>query len=385
MKKRIFSIALAGVLSATVIAGGVVSTAAAGIGSLPTYTPADASKCHTYYMATPGQWVNEVTEKEGNPAGIYWWDGDNTPDDAAGGHGWPGYKTEDVNEEGVPNLHKTLCPKNAPMIIFSNYFDGGMDVNDPAFKSAKQGIDEPVEFWCRGDSDYYPDYWWDYVEDECYKDGGEDMDFSVFGDYASNFFDETEYKSGCAVVANNMVYVLDLRPETMKISTTIVPEGMPTYEGAFYFYYGKGNYGIWPTLDLAKEQEKLEFDENGNVDTTKLPEGCKVDEWGSIVRTYDDTDYVIFGNFTGKYWADNTAPEIPTTTADPNATTVPAPSADATGATQARQGGSSSTTTGTNSANGAVATGEASVAVIAFVVIIAAIGVFYFTRKKYSK
>ena len=75
----------------------------------------------------------------------------------------------------------------------------------------------------------------------------------------------------------------------------------------------------------------------------------------------------------------------PAPTTDPKGT-VPAPGKDAQSSTNdtANTANNSNNTTN-NSANGSVATGDFSFAVVAFVVVIAGLGVFYFTRKKYSK
>lgn len=432
MNKRFLSVAVAGALSVAVIAGSVLSAAATGPGVLPTYTPKDKADCNKVYFATPGAWVDAETKKVGNPAGCYWWGGTDTCDSQtiANGHGWPGWKLYDVSsEEGISNMHFIYVPKDVPMSIFSNYFDGGMDPTDPAFDAAKQTLDDACEFWDEGSSPYYPQYWWDYMYE--HYDENDPTVFEEFkksfGIYASNFWDDLDYGSGIVYNNDNMVYVVNLDPSTMVISTTIVKEGKPTYDGEYYFYYGNGKYGIWPTLDLLKEQEGIEVDENGYFDETKLGEDYSVDQWGNIVRDVDGDKIVVYGDISGKYWSDdqvnddgtpmevahptnpllkvgeylkdtasgqdivddgntdgngNNGGNSGTGTTDPSATASP----DATGASQSSNnttGGNSTTNNGTS--NGSIATGQVTLYVVAFVAIIAGIGVVYFVRKKSEK
>lgn len=409
MKKKIFSVALAGVLAAGVITGSLVAANAAGVGVLPEYTPADDVETRLTYFALPGGWVNEYTKAEGNPTGIYWWSATDSPDDnpAAGGHGWPGYKLSKVEDGDVENLYSTPVPTDVATVIYCNYIDGGMDIKDPAFDAAMQTADLAFELWDEGASPYYPQYFWDYVIDL-------DGDFSVFGDYADNFADDPKW--GPSYTADNMVCVCDLRPETMTISYEMVPEGKAKYAAEFYFYYGDGNYGIWPTVELAAEQEGLTIDEKGNVDKNNLPEGCSLDQWGNVIREVDGETYVIVGNFTGKYWEDNDP--VTTTSGSEDATTAPssgedtttAPSGDTEGTTVSDEDttttveetttipdpdGNIQGTTGapstpsqanpTTPANGAIATGQISFVVIAIILMFAGLGVFYFVRKRTEK
>ena len=89
---------------------------------------------------------------------------------------------------------------------------------------------------------------------------------------------------------------------------------------------------------------------------------------------------MVYGNFTGLYYLNKETPKNPTSPT--SATTVPAPATNPTSATSATKG---SGTTTTNSANGSVATGDFSFAAVMFVIVAAACGTFYFTRKKYNK
>ena len=203
-----------------------------------------------------------------------------------------------------------------------------------------------------------------------------------FGKYGLNFYIETENQAGLVQNFDNMVYVCNLDPNSMTISTTIVKEGMPTYSGDFFFYYGNGEYGIYPTKEMAIEKLGIEFNEDGSI--KKGADGYLVDDYGTLCKMGPgngdkEAKLMVYGNFTGKYYTNKEPIEIPT---DPNATTVPAPATNPTSATSATSGSGNSSN---NSANGSVATGDFSFAAVLFVVIAAGLGTFYFTRKKYNK
>ena len=218
----------------------------------------------------------------------------------------------------------------------------------------------------------------------------EDFEIAEFGTYSKNFYIEMEQGDGIAQMFDKMVYVCNMDPNSMKISTTIVPEGMPTFSGDFFFYYGNGEYGTWPTKELMLEKVGITFDADGKP---VAPEGYLIDDYGNVAKIGPGTDgkeakLMVYGNFTGLYYKNKKPPEIPT---DPNpttapatsATTIPDPGKDATSASSAKSNTSGTTTT--NSANGAVATGDFSFAAVIFVVVAGAIGAVYFTRKKYNR
>ena len=413
MKKRILGVALAGALAFSAIAGSIATASAAEAAPnpyrLPEYTPSAGVETRTVMFAMPGSWTGEegsVTrqtwEKYGGTAGLYWWGGDDNPDDypAANTHGWPGWKMKKVSEGDIANLYSTLASRTAPNMIFSNFIDGGMDTSYPEYNTSQQTKDLQVEWFGQGDSDYYPLEFWDYLYNNYYEDFCDDPNYQIeeFGDYAKNFFfvdlDDSIYQ-----YIDNMVYVVDFDTSRMAISPV---SGKGGFDGAFYFYYGNGEFGIWPTREMCIEKEGLTVDADGKI----VYEGTKknaetgedeaftetVDEkTGFILREHTDAydkktkkNFVVFGNFTGKYWSDTAAPELPTvepTSAAAETTTVPA--ADNNDATSA-QGEQSSSGTGSNNSNGSIATGDYSAAAIFGVFAIAGLGVFYFVRKRRS-
>lgn len=370
MKKRFLSVLLAGALSLSAVAGTIFS-ASATRNTDDTYTPSAGVETYNYQFAMPGVWVNDVTEKTGNACGTYWWSGSDCPSYVFS-HEWPGYKMNKDPE--VENLYNIDVPTNTPVIIFNNYIDCGVDSCAPQFDAACQALDKNVEYFSWDDSDYYTDEFWEYVYsvameelDIDYLDFYDDYDeinevisyyaenlkFEVFGDYASNFFYSEE--AGCIVYnCNNMIFVVDLRPEMMSVSCQIVPEGKVTYGGEFFFSYGGGKYGIWPTLELAVEKEGLTLDEEGNVVTdglevitydsygnpdseaVKALDGLALDKYDNIVKRITSVDVrtglethrlvYVYGDFTGKYWETRDNFEVPEAT---EPTTAP----DKTGAT----------------------------------------------------
>lgn len=407
MKKRLFAVVLAALLVFSTFAGSVITAAAEDATlappnpyRLPEYTPSSGVETQTLMLALPGAWVGEdgsntrqTWEKYGSTAGLYWWESLDNPDDypAANGHGWPGWKMKKGDQV---NLYTTSAPKGAASMIFSNFIDGGMDTTYPEYDAAMQTKDlTQQEFYGEGDSDYYPKEFWDYVY-SYYDDFVDDPNFEIpgFGDYAQNFFyDETDdsiYHYG-----NNMVFVVDT-VDTDRAQVSPV-SGKPGLDGAFYFYYGNGEFGIWPTKELCIEKEGLKVDDDGNV---LIAEETVQEKTDFVTRkhidAYDQTtekDVVVFGNFTGKYWTDTTPPPTPettvapTTTASENGTTAAGdiPDPDSNDA-QSNSGSTSDSGTGSNDSNGSVATGQFAGPVLLSTVLIAGLGVFYFVRKRRS-
>ena len=386
MKKRILGVALAGVLAVSALAGSVMTASAASEDYLGEYKPSAGVETRKVYFAMPGAWTNDVTKTQNDACGIYWWGGSDEPDKvpAANGHGWPGYKM--INESEVVNLRSTLMAADTPNIIFSNYIDGGMDVTAPEFTAAKQIVDTQIEYFQQGDSDYMPLEFWDYLYDTYYEDFCDDPNYQIeeFGGYAQNFF-YSEDDDNISHYIDNMIYVVDL--DNIKMSYTIVPEGMPSFCGSFYFYYGNGEFGVWPTKELLTEHEGVQFDEDGKA----VLENETVNKWGFVTRnlhdayTKEEKEMVVYGNITGNYWAEKDV-EIPTVDPATITTTAPAttiPDAENNDATSA-SGSASDSSTGSNNSNGSIATGEASTFAFVAVAIIAALGVFYFVRRRRS-
>ena len=437
MRKRILSAVLAGALSVSMIAGSALTASAADKRDANgQYAPDPSTQTRRVYFAMPGCWESNYWKTEGKEAaGAYWWTGEDTIP-------WLGYKmAKDTSEANLTNVYTTLLPcggDNANQIIFNNFVDGLMPSMEgytkERFDAAMQTVDATNSYHNIAGSDYYDKQIWMYVYDKLAEfmdypaitwdapenpkfsknelaqtkplvakvltefDGYtneefmEEFDIPEFGKYSKNFFFDFDNKSGMALGFGDMMYVCNLDPYALTVSTTIVPEGKTTFGGEYFFYYGNGEYGTWPTKELLKEKTGIEFVDGKVV----APETVKVDAYGNAVKTLEDADgnkitYMIAGTINGEYLNNKTIPAIPedkkggeTAPTDPKGT-VPAPGKDAQSSTTPAASGDSASNTTNNNANGTVATGDFSFAVVAFVVVIAGLGVFYFTPKKYSK
>lgn len=344
-------------------------------------------------------------DKDGGLCGIYWWSGFDTPGSQGWSNGWPGWQaTKETGEESVKNLWGIDVPTygngeagNATQIIWNNFIDGGTETDtskNPFYEAANQTKDFPGQYYSRTDDhetydilfkyiymksfekagvegidalDIKSDNFWVEANKICAAYNGEDYDklsadektfqvdlvlddntpdLSEFGTYASNFFNEDLVDSpeesqgfGESFTFNNMVFVVSFDPDKMVKSPV---SGKIGYDGDFYFYYGGGEYGSWPTKEL---NEKM----------------------GGVTR-----------NFTqGEYVDPNYKPPVPTD--DPATTTIPGPNNnDAKSSTNDSDNNSNTN----NNGNGAIATGQVSVAVIVLVVLFAGAAVVMFARKK---
>lgn len=333
MKKKLVSLLLAGSVVASMAAIASVS-ASAIIDSNGCYAPGENVTCGTYryYFALPNTWLSEYSDT----AGAYWYNGTDAcgaVDGSGGDLKWPGYKAQrDEYKSSNYGLYYVDCPTDVPQIIWNNYTDGGEDKEAPIYLTAKQSNDAPTEFYVADDSDLYDQDWFDEME-ESYSG-----DKAKLGDFADNFFYDEEYGLGFAMNFDNMIFVVPTEPNGENF------QGKPTYNGDWYFYYGNGEYGTYPTKEEAEEKGTLLSLENVATPDEPTP------------TNPGSTDPTKPGNKPGQ----------PST--DPASATKPA---------------STDTPTSTVS-GGAVQTGEATYAVILLVVLAAVSGVVVFTRKKYN-
>lgn len=334
MKKKLVSLLLAGSVVASMAAIASVS-ASAIIDSNGCYAPGENVTCGTYryYFALPNTWLSEYSDT----AGAYWYNGTDACgaiDGSGGTLAWPGYKAQrDEYKSSNYGLCYVDCPTDVPQIIWNNYTDGGQDKEAPIYLTAKQSNDAPTEFYVADDSDLYDQDWFDEME-ESYSG-----DKAKLGDFADNFFYDEEYGLGFAMNFDNMIFVVPTEPNGENF------EGKPTFNGDWYFYYGNGEYGTYPTKEEAEEKGTLRSLENVATPDEPTP------------TTPGSTDPTVPDKKPGQ----------PST--DPASATKPASSTD--------------TPTSTVS-GGAVQTGEATYAVILLVVLAAVSGVVVFTRKKYN-
>ncbi len=222
--------------------------------------------------------------------------------------------------------------------------------------------------------------------DKIEEDSG--FDFTEYGSYAANIFNEDTIDQkylaeddpqyyGLSITYDNMVFVLNFDPDKMVPSPT---SGMIGYDGNFFFRYDNGKFGNWPTKELLESQTGITFNEEGNA---VIPEGDKyeIDQYGMVfMKDASGNKVMVAGNFAGTGYTEGKVvePTVPTTEA---ASTVPAASTDAQSSTSAPASGSNTA----NNSNGAIATGQVSFVVIVLTVLIAGVGIVYFTRKKSRK
>ena len=238
--KRLASIFLAVLLAFSMTAVSIGSISAAGDKN-GYYVPEDTESTYRYYFAMPNTWLNGYTDT----AGVYWWAG---PDACVGDNDvkWPGYKAQrEGYQSNCYGVYYIDCPTDVTTIVWNNYINGGMDRTSPLYSAAKQARDVAVEFCSVGDLELYSEEWFAEME-ESYNG-----DKSLLGEYVDNFFYDDNYGCGFSFVYDNMIYVLN--PD--KISENF--DGKKIYGGDWYFYYGNGEYGTYPTKEGAEAHGTL--------------------------------------------------------------------------------------------------------------------------------
>ncbi len=243
--KKLTSIFLAALLATSVTAVSLESVSAV-VDENGCYAPGDNIEAtHRYYFAMPNSWLNEYTDT----AGVYWWSGTDACgaiDGTGGTVTWPGYMAQrDDFATEYYGIYYIDCPTDVPTIVWNNYIDGGSDKYAPVYSAAKQAQDANVEFFCDGDSDIYGTEWFAEME-ESYNG-----DKAKLGDFADNFFYDEQWGLGFAFDFDNMIYVAPYEPNGENFM------GKPTYSGDWYFYYGNGEYGTYPTREEAESKGAL--------------------------------------------------------------------------------------------------------------------------------
>lgn len=99
--------------------------------------------CYRYFFLMPDDWRNNYS----NFAGVYWWEGDATPDE------WPGYK---AHKADVDNVYYYDVPRNVSTIIWNNFIDGG-DKTDHRYDFAKQTSIISSEYYEPGENENFPE------------------------------------------------------------------------------------------------------------------------------------------------------------------------------------------------------------------------------------
>lgn len=226
MSKKIISLLLSLVLVVSMVAVAAVSVSAE-VDDEGRYTPSEGTDTNRYYFYMPSDWYNEYSDT----AGIYWWIGTDPADP------WPGYIAHPTEME---NIYYCDVPTDTTTIIWNNGFDGGNDSTAPEYTKAIQTIDIACQFYSDGDSDVYTTDFYTAME-ESYNG-----DKAALGNFADNFFYDDVYDLGFVFNMNNMIYVIN--PEMVSENY----QGKITSGGEWYFYYGNGEYGTYPTREAAE-------------------------------------------------------------------------------------------------------------------------------------
>lgn len=300
MKKKLISLLLTGALATSMAAVAATSVSAAVVNGR--YEPSEGTETYRYYFYMPEEWENELSTE----AACYWWAGTDACgalDGSGGTTAWPGYLAQKGDAE---NIFYVDCPIDVTGIIWSNNIDGGTDTESAAYKLSVQTSNIGSEYYDEDESEYIPE-------------GTENFD--------------------------NMIYVCDKRNVTLTETSQ-----KPSYGGSWFYYYGNGEYGVYPTREEAETAgEILNTEYYPPVDPNATP--------------------------------DQATPTDPAGPADP--TNPGQPSTDATSGTNPA-GTSTADTTGSASNNSAVQTGAASLAVALFAILSAITGVVVLTRKKFD-
>ena len=247
MSKKIISLLLAVMLTVSMVAVAAVSVSAK-TDEQGRYTPSEGvESTNRYYFAMPQYWYSEYTDT----AGIYWWEGSDAcgaVDGSGGTTAWPGYKPQ-ISD--VKDVYYVDCPTDVSVIIWNNFVNGGEDPSQDIYSIAAQSQNASCEYYSDGDSDLYPTEFFEEMQKSY------DGDKAALGNFADNFFDNADY--GLSFTMDNMIFVID------PSQTTEGFNGKMNYVGDWYFYYGDGEFGTYPTKEAAAAAGTLQK-------TSELPE-----------------------------------------------------------------------------------------------------------------
>lgn len=321
MKKKIFSLILAVVLVASMMTVAMVSVSAL-TDENGRYVPS-TEDTYRYYFYMPNSWKNSYTQD--TIAGVYWWGGTDAgaefgTDDS--GDTWPGKIAQYEGDYEYGAVYYIDCPDDVATIIWNNYVNGGeFDKTTGEYQFSKEQYTaamQTVDISQLDDPDVSCN--WDL-----YPDGLEDYD--------------------------NMIYVLDYT-KTQENALN----GKLTCVGDWYHYYGKGKYGVQPTLEEAEAAGAvMESEYQPAIDHDATPDPVKPSEQETTVA--------------------------PTTTVDGKNDTDATKPAPGNPSTDTKSSTNDTAKNGTNN-NGTVQTGDASMAFIVLFSVVAAAGVAIFARKK---
>ena len=253
--KKLLAIILVVLIAVSALSVSLFATSAT-VNADGTYTPTNpATKTRKVYCAMPGAWINEGSHTTGDSIGCYWWSGTDAAgalDGSGGLLAWPGYRADKVtDQEGIENLFSMQVPTDVNTVVWNNYLCGGTkDQYDkgeaPYFYDDLQTADTPIGIngYCEDDDTYYDEVpgFWDEINDAFENDELEKR----YGENGKAFYDDPTY--GLTMGFENMIWVVNLDPAAIEESD--LNPGQYEYQGEWFFYYGNGEYGSWPTKEL---------------------------------------------------------------------------------------------------------------------------------------
>ena len=267
MSKKIISLLLTLMLTVSMVAVAAVSVSAE-VDDQGRYTPSEGVETNRYYFYMPSDWYNDCAFD----AGIYWWLGADAPD------AWPGYGAKNAD---ATQVYYCDVPVDSTTIIWNNGYDGGDDPTAPDYAKAIQTVDVSSQFYSNGDTDIYDSEWFAEME-ASYND-----DKAALGTFADNFFFDEEYDLGFSFDFDNMIYVIN--PNMISENPL---NGKIVSGGEWYFYYGNGEYGTYPTKEMAAEKGTLYSSDYQPAKDKPVTEPS-TEETGATSETTDSTESTV--------------------------------------------------------------------------------------------
>lgn len=292
MSKKLISLLLSVVLAVSMFAVAAVSVSAE-VDEQGRYIPTEGVDTYKYYFYMPSDWYNDRASQ----AGIYWWIGSDSPS------AWPGYNAYEADADGI---YYSSVPVDATTVIWNNAFDGGEDTTSPDYAKAIQTSDISSQFCSLGDSEVYDSAFFEEMESSY------ESDKAALGSYADNFFYDEEFGLGFSFNYNNMIYVIN--PDMISENPI---NGKLVCGGEWYFYYGNGEYGTYPTREDALEKGKLfnsEYqpskDEDVTESTTASSEPAETTESTAateVTGNTENSELYLTVNATSNYFPEASA------------------------------------------------------------------------------
>ena len=267
MSKKIISLLLTLMLTVSMVAVAAVSVSAE-VDDQGRYTPSEGVETNRYYFYMPSDWYNDCAFD----AGIYWWLGADAPD------AWPGYGAKNAD---ATQVYYCDVPVDSTTIIWNNGYDGGDDPTAPDYAKAIQTVDVSSQFYSNGDTDIYDSEWFAEME-ASYND-----DKAALGTFADNFFFDEESDLGFSFDFDNMIYVIN--PNMISENPL---NGKIVSGGEWYFYYGNGEYGTYPTKEMAAEKGTLYSSDYQPAKDKPVTEPS-TEETGATSETTDSTESTV--------------------------------------------------------------------------------------------